>query len=210
VPSPHHHHHHDHRRGIGFVTYASADSVEKIMATKHWLNGHEIAIDRATPKEEGMGGMQGMMMGGTSVGAGMGIPPMGPGGSGGGMGNGPGGGGMGGGRVGGGAGGVPMQTSAQAIASMLFARPPPAGPGMGPGTSRRSFDNGANIIGPGLLNVGGMHQHNNGAMGHYNMGGQGHAGGYDGLRSLSEDREEVEAMAHQVGRQGRQCARHPC
>ncbi len=39
-------------RGIGFVTYASADSVEKIMAVKHWLNGHEIAIDRATPKEE--------------------------------------------------------------------------------------------------------------------------------------------------------------
>lgn len=22
------------------------------MASKHWLNGHEIAIDRATPKEE--------------------------------------------------------------------------------------------------------------------------------------------------------------
>ncbi len=39
-------------RGIGFVTYASPDSVEKIMASKHWLNGHEIAIDRATPKEE--------------------------------------------------------------------------------------------------------------------------------------------------------------
>ena len=39
-------------RGIGFVTYASPDSVEKVMAVKHWLNGHEIAIDRATPKEE--------------------------------------------------------------------------------------------------------------------------------------------------------------
>ena len=39
-------------RGIGFVTYASPDSVEKVMAVKHWLNGHEIAIDCATPKEE--------------------------------------------------------------------------------------------------------------------------------------------------------------
>ena len=39
-------------RGIGFVTFASADSVEKVMAVKHWMNGHEIAIDRATPKEE--------------------------------------------------------------------------------------------------------------------------------------------------------------
>ncbi len=39
-------------RGIGFVTFASPDSVEKVMASKHWLNGHEIAIDRATPKEE--------------------------------------------------------------------------------------------------------------------------------------------------------------
>lgn len=39
-------------RGIGFVTYASPDSVEKVMAVKHWLNGHEIAIDGATPKDE--------------------------------------------------------------------------------------------------------------------------------------------------------------
>ncbi|GFR45925.1 hypothetical protein Agub_g7384 [Astrephomene gubernaculifera] len=39
-------------RGIGFVTFASPDSVEKVMAVKHWMNGHEIAIDRATPKEE--------------------------------------------------------------------------------------------------------------------------------------------------------------
>lgn len=40
-------------RGIGFVTFASPESVEKVMACKHWLNGHEVAIDRATPKEEG-------------------------------------------------------------------------------------------------------------------------------------------------------------
>lgn len=39
-------------RGIGFVTFGSPDSVEKVMAVKHWMNGHEIAIDRATPKEE--------------------------------------------------------------------------------------------------------------------------------------------------------------
>lgn len=39
-------------RGIGFVTFASPESVEKVMAVKHWMNGHEIAIDRATPKEE--------------------------------------------------------------------------------------------------------------------------------------------------------------
>ena len=78
-------------RGIGFVTFASPDSVEKaskrgcgsvlfgagdsiccagwlvvagvtesccpvwllqVMAVKHFMNGHEIAIDRATPKEE--------------------------------------------------------------------------------------------------------------------------------------------------------------
>lgn len=39
-------------RGIGFVTFASADSVEKVVASKHTLNGHEVAIDRATPKED--------------------------------------------------------------------------------------------------------------------------------------------------------------
>jgi RNA-binding protein Musashi len=39
-------------RGIGFVTFASPDSVEKVMAVKHFMNGHEVAIDRATPKEE--------------------------------------------------------------------------------------------------------------------------------------------------------------
>lgn len=40
-------------RGIGFVTYASADSVERVMARTHVLNGNEIAIDRATPKDRG-------------------------------------------------------------------------------------------------------------------------------------------------------------
>lgn len=38
-------------RGIGFVTFASPDSVEKVMATSHVLAGQELAIDRATPKD---------------------------------------------------------------------------------------------------------------------------------------------------------------
>jgi len=66
-------------RGIGFVTFASPDSVEKVMACKHWMNGHEVAIDRATPKDDGK----------------------------------------------------------------HFVRPPSS-------NQRRSFDNGANIVGPGL------------------------------------------------------------
>jgi RNA-binding protein Musashi len=42
-------------RGIGFVTYASPDSVEHVMAGTHVLNGNEVAIDRATPKERTQG-----------------------------------------------------------------------------------------------------------------------------------------------------------
>ena len=38
-------------RGIGFVTYATPESVEIVMASSHTLNGNEIAIDRATPKD---------------------------------------------------------------------------------------------------------------------------------------------------------------
>ncbi|KAL4442951.1 hypothetical protein ABPG77_008442 [Micractinium sp. CCAP 211/92] len=38
-------------RGIGFVTYANPESVELVMSQTHILNGNEIAIDRATPKE---------------------------------------------------------------------------------------------------------------------------------------------------------------
>ncbi|PSC71652.1 Dual specificity kinase shkE isoform B [Micractinium conductrix] len=41
-------------RGIGFVTYASPESVELVMSQTHILNGNEIAIDRATPKEKGV------------------------------------------------------------------------------------------------------------------------------------------------------------
>ena len=39
-------------RGIGFVTFSSSDSVEAVMSTPHSLNGQELAIDRATPKEK--------------------------------------------------------------------------------------------------------------------------------------------------------------
>lgn len=44
-------------RGIGFVTYASPDSVEHVMTGTHVLNGNEVAIDRATPKERTQGAM---------------------------------------------------------------------------------------------------------------------------------------------------------
>ena len=39
-------------RGIGFVTFASADSVEQVMSSPHSMNGQELAIDRATPKDK--------------------------------------------------------------------------------------------------------------------------------------------------------------
>ncbi len=39
-------------RGIGFVTFSSSDSVEAVMSTPHSLNGQELAIDRATPKDK--------------------------------------------------------------------------------------------------------------------------------------------------------------
>ncbi|XP_048128178.1 RNA-binding protein Musashi homolog 2 isoform X2 [Rhodamnia argentea] len=39
-------------RGIGFITYASADSVDNLMAESHELGGSTVVVDRATPKEE--------------------------------------------------------------------------------------------------------------------------------------------------------------
>lgn len=39
-------------RGIGFVTYASAEPVEHVMSSNHFLNGQELAIDCATPKDK--------------------------------------------------------------------------------------------------------------------------------------------------------------
>lgn len=42
-------------RGIGFVTYASVEPVEQVMGSTHTLNGQELAIDRATPKDKSSG-----------------------------------------------------------------------------------------------------------------------------------------------------------
>ena len=42
-------------RGIGFVTYASVEPVEQVMGSTHTLNGQELAIDRATPKDKSNG-----------------------------------------------------------------------------------------------------------------------------------------------------------
>ncbi|XWS41907.1 hypothetical protein CRYUN_Cryun17cG0122500 [Craigia yunnanensis] len=39
-------------RGIGFITFASADSVENLMADTHELGGSTVVVDRATPKED--------------------------------------------------------------------------------------------------------------------------------------------------------------
>eukprot|EP00250_Pteridium_aquilinum_P032854 c480_g1_i1 orf=436-1779(+) len=40
-------------RGIGFVTFEDSESVDKIMSETHQIAGATIAVDRATPKEEG-------------------------------------------------------------------------------------------------------------------------------------------------------------
>ncbi|KAL5079639.1 hypothetical protein RYX36_008060 [Vicia faba] len=37
-------------RGIGFITFASADSVENLMKETHELGGFDVVVDRATPK----------------------------------------------------------------------------------------------------------------------------------------------------------------
>ncbi|KDO79205.1 hypothetical protein CISIN_1g026534mg [Citrus sinensis] len=39
-------------RGIGFITFASADSVENLMVDTHELGGSTVVVDRATPKED--------------------------------------------------------------------------------------------------------------------------------------------------------------
>lgn len=44
-------------RGIGFITYAHASSVERVMMCKHALGGNELAIDRANPKDKPSGGI---------------------------------------------------------------------------------------------------------------------------------------------------------
>ncbi|XP_058228409.1 uncharacterized protein LOC131336550 isoform X2 [Rhododendron vialii] len=39
-------------RGIGFITYANAESVDNLMAETHELGGSTVVVDRATPKED--------------------------------------------------------------------------------------------------------------------------------------------------------------
>lgn len=39
-------------RGIGFITFQSADSVDSIMQESHELGGTTVVVDRATPKDE--------------------------------------------------------------------------------------------------------------------------------------------------------------
>ncbi|XP_076933597.1 uncharacterized protein LOC143599562 isoform X2 [Bidens hawaiensis] len=39
-------------RGIGFITFANADSVDELMSETHELGGSEVVVDRATPKED--------------------------------------------------------------------------------------------------------------------------------------------------------------
>ncbi|OVA15665.1 RNA recognition motif domain [Macleaya cordata] len=39
-------------RGIGFITYESADSVDTLMSETHELEGSTIVVDRATPKDD--------------------------------------------------------------------------------------------------------------------------------------------------------------
>lgn len=39
-------------RGIGFITFESAESVDNIMAETHELDGSTVVVDRATPKDE--------------------------------------------------------------------------------------------------------------------------------------------------------------
>ncbi|XP_050206852.1 heterogeneous nuclear ribonucleoprotein 1 isoform X2 [Mercurialis annua] len=39
-------------RGIGFITFSSADSVDSLMADNHELGGATVVVDRATPKED--------------------------------------------------------------------------------------------------------------------------------------------------------------
>lgn len=39
-------------RGIGFITFATSDSVEELMEDTHDLGGTTVAVDRATPKDD--------------------------------------------------------------------------------------------------------------------------------------------------------------
>ncbi|TYG89192.1 hypothetical protein ES288_A12G080100v1 [Gossypium darwinii] len=51
-------------RGFGFITFASAGSVENLMADTHELGGATVVVDRATPKEDDFKPINRMSQGG--------------------------------------------------------------------------------------------------------------------------------------------------
>uniref|UniRef100_A0A0D6R6Q5 RRM domain-containing protein n=1 Tax=Araucaria cunninghamii TaxID=56994 RepID=A0A0D6R6Q5_ARACU len=53
-----------HHRGIGFITFESSESVDRIMSETHKLGGATIAVDRAMPKEESTKNWEKPVMGG--------------------------------------------------------------------------------------------------------------------------------------------------
>nr|XP_009786738.1 PREDICTED: RNA-binding protein Musashi homolog 2 isoform X3 [Nicotiana sylvestris] len=56
-------------RGIGFITFANAESVDDLMGDTHELGGSTIVVDRATPKEEDSRPVSRMPQGGGGYGA---------------------------------------------------------------------------------------------------------------------------------------------
>ncbi len=38
------------RRGIGFITFASPEAVERVMRQHHTMAGQELVVDKAAPK----------------------------------------------------------------------------------------------------------------------------------------------------------------
>eukprot|EP00245_Coleochaete_scutata_P010137 TRINITY_DN349_c1_g1_i2.p1 TRINITY_DN349_c1_g1~~TRINITY_DN349_c1_g1_i2.p1 ORF type:complete len:413 (-),score=78.98 TRINITY_DN349_c1_g1_i2:603-1841(-) len=61
-------------RGFGFVTFSDEGAAERVASRSHELNGHPIAVDLATQKEDG-GGFSVMNVGaGAGAGAGAGVP----------------------------------------------------------------------------------------------------------------------------------------
>lgn len=57
------------RRGIGFITFASPEAVERVMRQHHSLAGQELVVDKAAPKTKdsmGAGHLSSLYRGGSS------------------------------------------------------------------------------------------------------------------------------------------------
>lgn len=57
------------RRGIGFITFASPEAVERVMRQHHSLAGQELVVDKAAPKTKdplGGGHLGGLYRGASS------------------------------------------------------------------------------------------------------------------------------------------------